>query len=58
MSSLIHGITQKQAIGKGTDINIVVNEYKKEIESKCSKLICHNVNFDLKVATVPEVLYI
>jgi DNA polymerase III alpha subunit (gram-positive type) len=49
LSSLIHGITQKQAIEKGTDINIVLNEYKKDIESQCSKLICHNVNFDLKV---------
>ncbi len=48
-SDRCHGITQERAIKEGVDIHIVLNEYKNYIDNKCLKLVCHNVNFDVKV---------
>ncbi len=48
-SDRCHGITQERAMADGVDINIVLNEYKNDIDNKCLKLVCHNINFDVKV---------
>ena len=48
-SDRCHGISQERAMADGVDINIVLNEYKNDIDNKCLKLVCHNINFDVKV---------
>lgn len=48
-SEAYHGITLERAIEEGIDIKNVLNEYKKDIENHCSKLVCHNLNFDKNV---------
>ena len=44
-----HGITLEKALKEGVDIKTVLNEYKHDIENCCSKLVCHNLNFDKQV---------
>ena len=44
-----HGITLEKALKEGNDIKTVLNEYKYDIENCCSKLVCHNLNFDKNV---------
>ena len=44
-----HGITLEKALKEGVDIKTVLNEYKHDIENCCSKLVCHNLNFDKHV---------
>ena len=44
-----HGITLEKALKEGVDIKTVLNEYKHDIENCCSKLVCHNLNFDKNV---------
>ena len=44
-----HGITLEKALKEGVDIQTVLNEYKHDIENCCSKLVCHNLNFDKHV---------
>jgi DNA polymerase III epsilon subunit-like protein len=48
-SDRCHGISQERAMKEGVDINIVLKEYKNDIEHKCLKFVCHNINFDVKV---------
>ena len=44
-----HGTTLEKALKEGVDIKTVLNEYKHDIENCCSKLVCHNLNFDKHV---------
>ena len=46
---MFHGITLERAYEEGVDIKTVLNEYKNDIENNCSKLVCHNLNFDKNV---------
>ena len=48
-SDRCHGISQERAMKEGIDINAVLMEYKNEIDNRCAKLVCHNINFDVKV---------
>ena len=44
-----HGITLEKANNEGVDIKTVLSEYKYDIDNCCSKLVCHNMNFDKNV---------
>ena len=44
-----HGITYERAVAEGVDIEAVLAEYKHDIENCCSKLVCHNIDFDKEV---------
>ncbi len=48
-SDRCHGISYTRAIKEGVDINDVLKEYKNDIDNRCLKLVCHNINFDVKV---------
>lgn len=48
-SERFHGITQERALEEGVDIKEVLENYKNDINNKCLKIVCHNVNFDLRV---------
>ncbi len=48
-SDRCHGISYERAIKEGVDIKGVLKEYKNDIDNKCVKLGCHNINFDVKV---------
>ena len=48
-SEKCHGITLEKANQEGVAIENVLKEYKHDIENCCSKLVCHNVDFDKQV---------
>ena len=48
-SDRCHGISYERAMKEGVDIKFVLNEYKNDIENRCLKLVCHNINFDVRV---------
>ena len=44
-----HGVSQEKAESEGIDIKYVLTQYKHDIDNRCMMLICHNVNFDVRV---------
>ena len=48
-SDRIHGITYERANQEGVDIKTVLQKYKHDIDNHCSKLVCHNLDFDKNV---------
>ena len=48
-SDRCHKISQERAMKEGIDIDVVLKEYKNDIDNRCLKLVCHNINFDVKV---------
>ncbi len=48
-SDKCHGISYERAMKEGIGINSVLKEYKNDIDNRCLKLVCHNINFDVKV---------
>lgn len=48
----IHGITQRTINKKGIDIQTVILDFMYVYKNKTDKLICHNVEFDIKMLLV------
>ena len=48
-SDRCHGISQERAMNEGIDVTAVLKEYKNDIDNRCLKFVCHNINFDVKV---------
>ena len=48
-SDRCHGISYDRAMREGVDVKLVLNEYKNDIVNRCSMLVCHNINFDVRV---------
>ena len=48
-SDRCHGITYERATNEGVDSNVVLKEYKNDIDNICLKLVCHNMNVDVNV---------
>ena len=44
-----HGISQEKAESEGIDIKDVLTQFRNDIDNHCMKLVCHNVNFDVRV---------
>ena len=44
-----HGVSQEKAESEGIDIKDVLTQYKHDIDNRCMMLVCHNVNFDVRV---------
>ena len=44
-----HGVSQEKAESEGIDIKDVLIQYKHDIDNRCMMLVCHNVNFDVRV---------
>ena len=43
------GVSQEKAESEGIDIKDVLTQYKHDIDNRCMMLVCHNVNFDVRV---------
>lgn len=48
-SDRCHGITQARATTEGVDIVDVLKKYQYDIDNHCSRIVCHNVDFDKRV---------
>jgi len=46
----IHGITTKQALVDGHDLNIVLTQFARDVK-KASLIVAHNIDFDEKIVT-------
>ena len=44
-----HGISQEKAEEEGVDIKDGLTQYKNDIDNHCMTIVCHNVNFDMRV---------
>ena len=44
-----HGVSQEKAESEGIGIKDVLTQYKHDIDNRCMMLVCHNVNFDVRV---------
>ena len=44
----IHGITTKQALAKGYDLNTVLTQFGRDV-NKASLIVAHNIDFDEKI---------
>ena len=44
-----HGVSQEKAESEGIDIKDIRIQYKHDIDNRCMMLVCHNVNFDVRV---------
>jgi DNA polymerase III epsilon subunit-like protein len=56
-SSKIHGITNESSEKNGTQINIVLNEFFKDLR-KVDKLIGHNIEFDINMIKIELMRFI
>ena len=48
-SDKCRGISQEKAETEGIDIKDVLIQNKRDIDNHCMKVVCHNVNFDVRV---------
>ncbi len=44
----IHGITTKTALANGYDLNVVLNQFARDVK-KASLIVAHNIDFDEKI---------
>ena len=44
-----HGVSQEKAESEGIDTKELLTQYKHYIDNRCMMLVCHNVDFDVRV---------
>ncbi len=47
-NTFVHGITTKQALTNGLEINTVLSQFYEDLKNT-DTIICHNINFDMQI---------